>query len=49
MQRPDLATLTCIHADCLHFGRSGQGHLAMRKVYGKDVRVVIEIWTLASK
>jgi hypothetical protein len=36
VQRPDLATLACINADCQEFGRPGQGHLAIRKVYGKD-------------
>ena len=33
---PDLATLACVNADCQHFGRTGQGNLAIRKVYGKD-------------
>jgi IS1 family transposase/transposase-like protein len=36
MQRPDLATLACVNADCQHFGRTGQGNLTLRKVYGKD-------------
>ena len=36
MQRPDLATLACINADCQQFGGTGQGHLTIRKVYGKD-------------
>jgi len=36
MQRPDLATLACVHADCQHDGRTGQGNLTIRKVYGKD-------------
>jgi IS1 family transposase/transposase-like protein len=36
MQRPDLATLACVNADCQHFGRPGQGNLAIRKIYGKD-------------
>jgi IS1 family transposase/transposase-like protein len=36
MPRPDLATLACINPDCQYVGRSGQGNLAIRKVYGKD-------------
>ena len=36
MQRPDLPTLACVNADCQHYGRPGQGHLAIRKVYGQD-------------
>jgi hypothetical protein len=36
MQRPDLATLACVNAECQYFGRPGQGNLATRKVYGKD-------------
>src|ERR671917_45816 len=36
MQRPDLATLACVHADCQHCGRTGQGNLTIRKVYGQD-------------
>ena len=36
MQRSDLATLACVNAACQYFGRPGQGHLAIRKVYGKD-------------
>ena len=36
MQRPDLATLACVNAECQHFGRPGQGNLTIRKVYGKD-------------
>ena len=36
MQRPDLATLACINADCQQFGGTGQGHLTICKVDGKD-------------
>lgn len=36
MQRPDLATLSCINVECQYFGRPHQGNLAIRKVYGKD-------------
>jgi IS1 family transposase len=36
MQRPDLATLACVHAECQYFGRPAQGNLSIRKVYGKD-------------
>jgi IS1 family transposase/transposase-like protein len=36
MQRPDLATLACVNADCQQFGRPGQGNLTIRKVYGQD-------------
>ena len=36
MQRLDLATLACVNADCQHFGRTGQGNLTIRKVYGQD-------------
>jgi transposase-like protein len=36
MPRPDLATLACVNADCQQFGRPGQGHLAIRKIYGND-------------
>jgi IS1 family transposase len=36
MQRPGLATLACVNAECQYFGRPGQGNLAIRKVYGKD-------------
>ena len=36
MQRPDLATLACVNADCQHVGRPGQANLAIRKIYGKD-------------
>ncbi len=36
MQRPDLATLACVNAECQSFGRTGQGNLTIRKVYGKD-------------
>ncbi len=36
MQRPDLVTLACVHADCQRYGRPGQVNLSIRKVYGKD-------------
>jgi IS1 family transposase/transposase-like protein len=36
MQRPDLTTLACVNADCQPFGRTGQGNLTIRKVYGQD-------------
>jgi transposase-like protein len=36
MQRPDLSTLACVNADWQQFGRTGQGNLTIRKVYGKD-------------
>jgi IS1 family transposase len=36
MQRPDLATLACINAECQYVGRPAQGNLSIRKVYGKD-------------
>ena len=38
MQRPDLATLACLNADCQHYGRPAQGNLRIRKVYGQDGR-----------
>ena len=36
MQRPDLATLACVNAECQYFGQPGQNNLTIRKVYGKD-------------
>jgi IS1 family transposase/transposase-like protein len=36
MQRPDLATLACVNADCHYYGQPGQGNLTIRKVYGQD-------------
>src|SRR5918993_1770730 len=36
MQRPDLTPLACVNADCQHYGRPGQGHLTIRKVYSQD-------------
>ena len=36
MQRPDLATLACVSAECQYYGRQGQGNLTIRKVYGQD-------------
>ncbi len=41
MQRPDLTTLACVHADCQYYGQLGQGNLTIRKVYGKaDIRLL---------
>jgi hypothetical protein len=36
MQRPDLATLACVNADCQHYRRPGQGDLTIRKIYGQE-------------
>jgi hypothetical protein len=36
MQRPDLATLACLNAECHLFQRTGAGNLVIRKVYGHD-------------
>jgi hypothetical protein len=36
MQRPDLTTLACTNAACQDYGRTGQGNLTIRKVYGQD-------------
>jgi transposase-like protein len=36
MQRPDLATLACVNAECHQFQRAGAGNLVIRKVYGHD-------------
>lgn len=36
MERPDLATLSCVNVECQHFGRPEQGNLIIRKRYGKD-------------
>ena len=36
MQRPDIATLTCVNVECQWFGRPGQDTLSIRKVYGQD-------------
>ena len=36
MQRPDLATLACVNAECHLFQRAGAGNLVIRKVYGYD-------------
>jgi transposase-like protein len=36
MDRSDLSTLACVNAECQHYGQSGQGHLGIRKVYGRD-------------
>ena len=36
MERPDLATLACVNLECQQFRHAGQGHLVIRKVYGRD-------------
>ena len=36
MQRPDLATLACVNAECQLFRRTGANNLVIRKVYGHD-------------
>jgi transposase-like protein len=36
MQRPDLATLACVNAECQLFRRAGASNLVIRKVYGHD-------------
>jgi hypothetical protein len=36
MKRPDLATLACVNPDCQLFGRTDEGNLTVRKVYGYD-------------
>lgn len=36
MQRPDLDTLACVNPECQRFGRTDQGNLTVRKVYGHD-------------
>src|SRR5262245_19592143 len=36
MERPDLATLACVNAECHQFRQSGQDNLVIRKVYGHD-------------
>lgn len=36
MQRPALATLACVNAECHLFQRAGAGNLVIRKVYGHD-------------
>jgi transposase-like protein len=36
MERPDLTTLACVNAECQLFGRTREGNLAIRKVYGHD-------------
>ena len=41
MARPDLTTLACVHPECQQFRQSGQGHLVIRKIYGRDrIRLV---------
>ena len=34
--RPPLASLACVHPACEYYGQTGQGNLAIRKVYGRD-------------
>lgn len=36
MERPDLTTLACVNPECQQFRQSGQGHLVIRKIYGRD-------------
>ena len=36
MERPDLTTLACVNPECHQFRQSGQGHLVLRKIYGRD-------------
>jgi transposase-like protein len=36
MQRPDLDTLACVNPECQLFGRTDEGNLTVRKVYGHD-------------
>ena len=36
MQRPDLDTLACVHAECQLFRHTGVNNLVSRKVYGHD-------------
>lgn len=36
MERPDLATLSCVNVECQYFGRPERGNLTIRKRYGKD-------------
>ena len=36
MERPDLATLACVNAECQQFRQYGQDNLVLRKVYGHD-------------
>src|SRR5262245_16646313 len=36
MERPDLSTLACVNAACQQFHQVSQGHLVIRKVYGRD-------------
>ncbi len=36
MERPDLATLSCVNVECQRFGRPKPGNLVIRKRYGKD-------------
>jgi transposase-like protein len=36
MERPDLATLACVNAECQQCRQRSGGHLVIRKVYGHD-------------
>jgi transposase-like protein len=36
MERPDLTTLACVTPECQRFRQTGQGNLAVRRVYGRD-------------
>jgi transposase-like protein len=36
MKRPDLDTLACVNPECHLFGRTNEGNLTVRKVYGHD-------------
>lgn len=36
MERPDMASLTCVNPECQMFDQPGRGNLKVRKVYGQD-------------
>jgi transposase-like protein len=36
MERPDLDTFACVNPACQLFRQRAQGHLVVRKVYGRD-------------
>ena len=36
MERPDLSTFACVNPACHQCRHAGQGHLVIRKVYGRD-------------
>src|SRR5262249_18772798 len=41
MQRPDVDTVACVHAECQLWGHTGANSLVIRKVYGHDrIRLV---------